>query len=67
MHLSTDHDDRRPAQRRRVHLALDLLVEILERDTPPYVVLGGLVAAARKLEERLEQDREPAYRGRARR
>ena len=59
MHLSRDPDDRRE---------LDRLVADLQRDTPPRLVLGALVDAAKRLHLKLEGDgptARPASRGRA--
>lgn len=54
MYLSHDPDDRRAEQRTRVRQELDRLVADLQREAGPRLVLGGLVAAARKLHRRLE-------------
>ena len=52
MHVSTFHDDPRPAVRRQ----LADLVDNLEREAPPRVVLAALIDVTRRLHLKLEGD-----------
>ena len=56
MYLSRDPDDRRPELRDRVRRSFAELVDDLEHDVPPRVVLSALVGVAKRLHLRLEGD-----------
>jgi hypothetical protein len=64
MHLCHHPDDPRVEQRNRVRQELDQLLDVLARDTSPRLVLHELVAAAGKLNRRIEDVDRTSLRGR---